>query len=213
MNSDEINYKRDKYKHKMMQTGGSHNAALYQTKLDQYNKLMEQMGGKDDVYVSPFHSTQAGGAPGMQVQTLSDSGGSKTYAIIFSKGDEAFSGLNDFAREYNVTAAHFKGIGALRRGTLGWFSAEKMMYKKIPIEEQVEVASIIGDIAMFEGKPVVHCHMVVGLPDGSAKAGHVIEAHVWPTLEIIITVEPTALLKSRDPATGLSLINPSLAKN
>ena len=105
----------------------------------------------------------------MHVQLLSENHGRKEYAVIFSKGDEAFSGLNEFAEKYHVTSAHFTAIGALRGATLAWFSPERKMYKKIPVEGQLEVASMIGDIALFNGKPVVHTHMVVGLPDGTAK--------------------------------------------
>jgi len=152
-------------------------------------------------------------APGMQVQLLSENRGRKEYAVIFSKGDEVFSGLNEFAEKYQVTSAHFTGIGALRGATLAWFSPEQKMYKKIPVEGQLEVASMIGDIAVFNGKPVVHTHMVVGLPDGTARAGHVLEAHVWPTLEVMVTVESNPMRKSLDPETGLALINPSLVNN
>jgi predicted DNA-binding protein with PD1-like motif len=155
---------------------------------------------------------EKGKAPGMQVQLLSENHGRKEYAVIFSKGDEAFSGLNEFAEKFHVTSAHFTAIGALRGATLAWFSPERKMYKKIPVEGQLEVASMIGDIALFKGKPVVHTHMVVGLPDGTARAGHVLEAHVWPTLEVMVTVEPNAMRKSLDPETGLALIDPSLAK-
>src|SRR5258707_15443977 len=70
-----------------------------------------------------------------------------------------------------------------------------------------------ADVALFNGKPVVHTHMVVGLPDGTARAGHVLEAHVWPTLEVMVTVESNAMRKSLDPETGLSLIDPRLAAN
>jgi predicted DNA-binding protein with PD1-like motif len=95
---------------------------------------------------------EKGKAPGMQVQLLSESHGRKEYAVIFSKGDEAFSGLNEFAEKYHVTSAHFTAIGALRGATLAWFSPERKMYKKIPIEGQLEVASMIGDIALFKWK-------------------------------------------------------------
>ena len=131
--------------------------------------------------------------------------------MIFSKGDEAFSGLNEFAEKFHVTSAHFTAIGALRGATIAWFSPERKMYKKIPIEGQLEVASMIGDIALFNGKPVVHTHMVVGLPDGTARAGHVLEPHVWPTLEVIVTAELNARRKSLDPEIGLTLIDPRLA--
>src|SRR5437588_8330786 len=116
-------------------------------------------------------------APGMQVQLLSEDHGRKEYAVIFSKGDEAFSGLNEFAEKFHVTSAHFTAIGALRGATLAWFSPEQKMYKKIPIEGQLEVASMIGDIAVFNGKPVVHTHMVVGVPDGTGRDGHVVAPH------------------------------------
>ena len=149
----------------------------------------------------------------MQVQLLSENRGRREYAVIFSKGDEAFSGLNEFAEKYHVTSAHFTAIGALRGATLGWFSPEQKIYKKIPVEGQLEVASMIGDIALFNGKPVVHTHIVVGLPDGTARAGHVVEAHVWPTLEVMVTVESNTMHKSLDPETGLSLIDPRFAAN
>jgi predicted DNA-binding protein with PD1-like motif len=162
------------------------------------------------IYVT---STRAenGKAPGMQVQLLSENDGRKEYAVIFAKGDEAFSGLTEFAGKYHVSSAHFTAIGALRGATLAWFSPERKAYKEIPVEGQLEVASMIGDIALFNGKPVVHTHMVVALPDGTTRAGHVLAAHVWPTLEVMVTVEPIAMNKSFDQETGLSLIDPALA--
>src|ERR1700737_869022 len=119
--------------------------------------------GSSAVYVTS-QQVEKGKAPGIQVQLLSEHDGRKEYAVIFSKGDEAFSGLNEFAEKFHVTSAHFTAIGALRGATLAWFSPDRKMYKKIPVEGQLEVASMIGDIALFNGKPVVHTHMVVGLP-------------------------------------------------
>lgn len=164
-------------------------------------------------YVAPSSIVVAKGkAPGMQVQLLSEGCGRKEYAVIFSKGDEVISGLNEFVEKYSVTSAHFTAIGAWHGATLGWFSAERKMYKKNPVEGQVEVASMIGDVALLNGKPVIHTHAVVGLSDGTTRAGHILEAHVWPTLEVMVTVEPNVMYKRHDPETGLSLIDPSLAK-
>jgi predicted DNA-binding protein with PD1-like motif len=163
-----------------------------------------------DVWVSPSHPVATGGAPGMQVKLLSANGKQKTYAVIFSKGDEAFSGLTDFAQKYNVTAAHFTAIGALDGADLAWFDPARKMYKKIPVSAQVEVVSMIGDIALYKGKPAVHTHMVVALPDGSTRGGHVLAAHVNPTLEVMMTVEPLALHKRLDRETDLTLIDPEL---
>jgi imidazolonepropionase-like amidohydrolase/predicted DNA-binding protein with PD1-like motif len=158
-------------------------------------------------YISPSHPIEHGKAPGMKVQLIRD-GDAKEYAVIFAKGDEAFSGLMEFAEKYHVTSGHFTAIGALSRATLGWFDLQKKMYRKIPVNEQVEVLSMIGDFALYQGKPALHTHMVVGHRDGRASGGHVIEAVVSPTLEVFVTVDPVALEKKHDPETGLTLIAP-----
>jgi predicted DNA-binding protein with PD1-like motif len=89
---------------------------------------------------------------------------------------------------------------------VAWMDREQNSYKAIPIPQQVEVLSMVG-VAMFEGKPAVHTHLVVGLEDVSAKGGHLIEAHVFPTLEVIVTVDPVTMQKRFDPETGLALID------
>lgn len=72
---------------------------------------------------------------------------------------------------------------------------------------QVELISLIGDIALFNGKPVVHAHFSIGHSDGSMKGGHLIAAYTNPTVELFITVEPAILRKKVDMTTGLKLIN------
>ena len=161
-------------------------------------------------YIAPSQAIPTGKAPGMKVQMLSNGDQLKEYAVIFAEGDEAFSGMQAFAEQYHVTSAHFTAIGGLKRGTLGWFDTQREMFKKISIDSQVEVLSMIGDIAMFNGKPVVHAHMVVGTSDGSTRGGHLLEAIVWPTLEVMVTVDPIAMKKAFDPQTRLTLIDPSL---
>jgi predicted DNA-binding protein with PD1-like motif len=165
---------------------------------------------KESDYVSPSQAVPRGQAPKMQVQLLNPGESTKQYAVIFYQGDEAFSGLVEFAEKYHVTSAHFTAIGALSGATLGWFDPERKMYKKIPIVGQHEVIGMSGDIALYQGKPVVHTHMVVGSPDGTTHAGHVLAAYVSPTLEVIVTVDPVTMQKRFDPATDLTLIDPAL---
>jgi predicted DNA-binding protein with PD1-like motif len=113
-------------------------------------------------YVTPSEAVPRGKAPRMQVQFLTTEEPTKQYAVIFYQGDEAFSGLLEFAEKYHVTSAHFTAIGALNGATLGWFDPQRKMYKKIPIAGQHELIGMSGDIALYQGKPVVHTHAVVG---------------------------------------------------
>jgi uncharacterized protein len=161
-------------------------------------------------YVSSSEAVPRGKAPGMKVQLLNPGEPTKQYAVIFYQGDEAFSGLLEFAEKYHITSAHFTAIGALNGATLGWFDSQHKMYKKIPIEGQHEVIGMSGDIAFYQGKPVVHTHMVVGGPDGTVQAGQVLSAYVSPTLEVMVTVDPITMQKRFDPATDLTLIDPAL---
>jgi predicted DNA-binding protein with PD1-like motif len=165
---------------------------------------------KASEYAAPVQAVPRGRAPKMQVQLLSPGEQTRQYAVIFGKGDEAFSGLLDFAEKYHVSSAHFTAIGALNGATLAWFDPERKMYKKIPIDGQVEVISMVGDIALYQGKPAVHTHMVVGTSDGTTRGGHVLSANVWPTLEVMVTVDSIAMQKRFDPETDLPLIDPTL---
>lgn len=130
----------------------------------------------------------------------------QTYALIFDKGDEIVSTLERFAREHSLGAAHFSAIGALSEATLGYFDWEKKDYAKIPVSEQVEVLSLVGDVALKDAEPKVHAHVVLGTAEGNARGGHLLEGKVRPTLEVVLTTSPSHLRREYDPETGLPLI-------
>jgi predicted DNA-binding protein with PD1-like motif len=138
---------------------------------------------------------------------VQDQAGAKTFAIIFDTGDEFMAGLKSFAREQRLDSSHFTAIGAFSDATLGFFDMATKEYRKIPIAEQVEVLSLVGDIALSHGEPEVHAHVVVGTADGTARGGHVLAAHVRPTLEVVLTETPNYLRRTKDEATGLALID------
>ena len=159
-------------------------------------------------YIAPSDAGPHGSAPGMWVKVLSSGKGPTEYAVIFREGDDPYAGLTEFAAKYGVRSAHFTAIGGFHDARLAWFDHEKKMFRVIPIDQQVEVASLIGDIALLDGKPAVHMHCVVALPDGETRGGHILSAHVSPLLEVFVTADPVALGKKRDPATGLTLMDP-----
>jgi predicted DNA-binding protein with PD1-like motif len=143
----------------------------------------------------------------MQSKLLSEVGGQRTFALIFETGEEVLAALKTFTEKERVSAAQFNAIGALSGGTLAYFDWETKKYLRHPVEEQVEVASLIGDVALApDGKPAVHIHAVLGRRDGSALAGHLLEARVRPTLELVLTESPAHLRKKHDPESGLNLI-------
>jgi predicted DNA-binding protein with PD1-like motif len=142
----------------------------------------------------------------MKSKLIHEHDGEKTFVLVFETGDEAFQGLSEFVTSNKIAAARLTGIGACREATLGYFDWESKEYKKIPVRRQVEVLSLVGDVALDKGEPKVHAHMVVGLPDGTTRGGHLVEAHVRPTIEVVLVESPNHLKKEYDPESGLALI-------
>lgn len=139
---------------------------------------------------------------------LIQDGPDKTFALVFDRGEEVVAGLLRFAREHGIAGAHLTAIGAFERVTLGFFEFEKKDYKKIPIEEQVELMSLVGNIAQDDsGNPKVHAHVVVGKSDGTAYGGHLLEADVRPTLEVIIVESGKHLSRRMRPDLGVALLD------
>ena len=130
----------------------------------------------------------------------------RSYALIFDTDDEVIAGLEAFAREHAISASHFSAIGAFRRATLGYFDWSRKDYERIEIDEQVEVLSLIGDIALKAAAPKVHAHVVLGKRDGSAHGGHLLQAIVRPTLEVVLVDSPVHLCRVHDEQSGLALI-------
>ncbi|MCB8985713.1 MAG: DNA-binding protein [Ardenticatenaceae bacterium] len=143
----------------------------------------------------------------MQAKRVNEIPGQRLYVLVFDKGDEFIATLRQFAEETGLQGSSFTAVGAFQHATLGYFDREKMDYHKIPIEEQVEVLSLVGNIALNEGHPKVHAHVVVGDRNGRAHGGHILQAYVWPTLELVVTETPRALQRHTDEKTGLALID------
>ena len=139
---------------------------------------------------------------------LSDIEGVREWVVIFDPGDEVMAGLKRFAADEHLSAAHFTGIGAFAEVTVGWFNLQKQDYEPIHIAEQVEVLSLIGDVAESERKPAVHAHICVAKHDGTRAWGASARRQACrPTLELIVSESPAHLRKTFKKQFGLALID------
>lgn len=142
----------------------------------------------------------------MRVKALSDTP-EKTFIVVLDPGEEAVACLLSFARDRGVTAGRFTGLGAFSDVTLGFFDVETKDYEPIEIREQVEVVTLAGNFAVQGSEVRLHPHVVVSKRDGSAWGGHLLKAHVRPTLELMVTVDPARLQRRTDAETGLPLLD------
>jgi predicted DNA-binding protein with PD1-like motif len=139
---------------------------------------------------------------------LIQDGAEKTFVLVFEIGDEVVAGLLHFAKDEKLTGAHLTAIGAFERVTLGFFEVAKKDYIRVPIREQVEVLSMVGNIAVDDrGDPKLHAHVVVGKSDGTAHGGHLLDAHVRPTLEVVVVESSRQLRRRMRAELGVALLD------
>lgn len=140
---------------------------------------------------------------------LAENDGKRVFAVVLDAGDEAFACISRFADDHAITAASITAIGAFQTATVGFFDVEAKTYLDIPVDEQSEVLSLIGDIAEGDdGRASLHLHAVLGLRDGSTRGGHLLRATVRPTLEVIVTEMPGHLRRRKVEALGIALLKP-----
>ncbi len=144
----------------------------------------------------------------MQGKQVSHDKSQRIWVLVLDAGEEAKDRITEFAKQEKIRAASFVALGAFERAVIGYFDWEKKKYLPIPVDEQVEVITLVGDIAEDEnGAPSLHAHTVLGLPDGHTRGGHLIEGRVRPTLEITLTETPAHLVRKKKPELGLALID------
>jgi uncharacterized protein len=138
---------------------------------------------------------------------LSD-GEVKTYLLEFHTGQEVMQGLLAFAKKQKLVAGHLTGIGAISDAVIGYFDPEKNVYLRNTEKGQAELLSLTGNLALYNYEPFFHIHVALGLRDGSARGGHLFEAKVRPTVELVLTTYSKPVRRTVDPDTGLPLLDP-----
>jgi uncharacterized protein len=130
-----------------------------------------------------------------------------TYVVVCDPGDEAVAALTQFAQAEDLEAASIAAVGAFEHAVVGWFDRTAKDYRRIPVDEQCEVLSLLGAVAEGQDGPILHMHTVLGLSDGTTRGGHLLEGTVFPTLEVVVTETPAQLRKVMRPDIGIALID------
>lgn len=146
----------------------------------------------------------------MRSKLVSKPNETRVWIVVLEQGEEAKKELIQWSADAKIENASLVALGAFEKAVVGYFDVEKKKYQPIPVDEQVEVISLIGDIVPDDkGKPSVHAHTVLGRRDGSTRGGHLLEGHVRPTMEVTVTELPAHLKRHKHPELGVALIEPA----
>ena len=143
----------------------------------------------------------------MHSKLVSRPGETRMWFVVLERGEKVKEQLRALVKQEGIKNASFVALGAFEKATIAYFDWEKKKYQPIPIDTQVEVITLVGDVVPDEkNKPSLHAHTVLGLADGTTRGGHLIEGHVRPTLEITVTETPAHLVRHKHPDLGVALI-------
>ncbi|RKR92473.1 hypothetical protein BDK92_6914 [Micromonospora pisi] len=133
----------------------------------------------------------------------------RVLVVVCEQGEEAVEVITGAVRTHGIKAAQVSAVGGFSGGEVGYYDREARDYTRIPVDGQVEVLSLLGDIVDHDGRAEPNLHAVLGRRDGSVIGGHLLTGTVWPTLEVVITEVVADLGKRFDPATGIAVIRPT----
>ena len=124
------------------------------------------------------------------------------YVLRFETGDRLVASLAEFFRSRKIRAGTFTGIGSCRRAELGFFDPKTKKYAFKTFRGPREIAALVGNISLMDGRPFVHAHAVLAGRDFRAVAGHLREAEILAACEVVLTVLPRKIVRKRDEKSG-----------
>lgn len=142
----------------------------------------------------------------MRYQKISQAGDAAIYLLVYASGEAFMHKLAEVVRVEAITCGSFHALGAVSEATLQFFKPGHGEYLDIPVHEQVEVVSLHGTIATDEGKAQVHAHAVLAKADGTCVGGHLKDANVHPTLELVLIASPAKATREYDKDLQLALL-------
>lgn len=131
----------------------------------------------------------------------------QTYVISLGPGEEIIEKLNEFLEQERIVNAYFSGIGAVKQAELAHYRVDYQKYSSQVFEEPMEVANLTGNAFLFEGKPLVHAHAILGSERFEAAAGHLVKGVISGACEIVLVKMNSELQKQHSPEIGLKLLS------
>jgi predicted DNA-binding protein with PD1-like motif len=110
------------------------------------------------------------------------------------------------ARKGKIITARVEAIGGVDKLRLAYFNHKTKKYEDHDYDEFLEVTSLLGNITLKDSKQYLHAHGNFGRSDQSVVGGHIVNAVVYPLLEVVITPTKNRALRKFDESLGLNVI-------
>lgn len=140
------------------------------------------------------------------VQNEGHADSARIWLIRLEKGEEILTSLTRFSQHFHLYSGEIAGLGAIQYAEIGWFDPVHRRYSIQTLQEDLELTSLIGNLATKENEPFFHIHVTLSNAAFEVVGGHLHKAIISITGEFILkTYEPAGLKRELDQATGLYL--------
>ncbi|MBQ8200524.1 MAG: DNA-binding protein [Clostridia bacterium] len=128
-----------------------------------------------------------------------------TVLMRVDRGEEVLAQLKAMAIQENVRLASVRALGAVNDFTVGVFKTREKKYYANRFTGDHEIVSLTGTISTMSGEYYAHLHMSAGDEQGRVFGGHLNEAVVSATCEMVVQIIDGEVDRAFDEDVGLNL--------
>ena len=128
----------------------------------------------------------------------------KDYLINIDKDEKVVETLTRFCKENGIKNAKLSGIGAVMKTEIGAYDLPKKEYIKREYSEILELLSLEGNVALKDGEPFIHAHVVLSDHKMQTLGGHLFETTVGVAGEFFLTQFDGNAYRELKPDIGLA---------
>lgn len=131
----------------------------------------------------------------------------KTFFIRFEPGEEILTGLKSFCDNENVKLATVQAIGAINKVIIGFYDLSKKEYFPRTITGDHEITSLNGTITEMNDSAYIHLHITIADEENKVIGGHLNEAIVSATCEMVVTEISGKVNRYYNKDIGINLLD------
>jgi len=121
-------------------------------------------------------------------------------------GGDLLETLTELCIRHDVRLGRVEAIGAVSRARVGYYDQTKHEYRCLELDRPLEILSLIGNVSLRDGRPMVHAHITLGDDQGHAFGGHLAPGTIVFACECTLQAfEGPPLERKPDATTGLML--------
>jgi len=130
----------------------------------------------------------------------------QTFIGKLKYGGDLLEELTAVCKEKNVRLGRVEAIGAVRKARVGFYDQAKRKYNFSEMDKSLEITSLIGNVSMRDGEPMVHAHITLADSEDKCFGGHLASGTIIFACEFVLSVySGPEYSRGHDEQTGLPL--------